>query len=158
VTRFGKSVLLPDGGLDRRKLGEIVFADPEKRIALESITIPRIREGIEAALAKLEADGHPAAVVEAALLQENRRAQRFEAIVCVYCDRETQLRRILSRGGLTAAEAGKRIDSQMPSDEKARLSDHVIDNSGSPGETRRQFLDLLSRLGLAKGSSPAPQK
>jgi dephospho-CoA kinase len=158
VSRFGRTILSPDGGIDRGKLGAIVFSDAERRRELEAITIPRIREGIEAELAKLEAEGHTAAIVEAALLLENKRAQRFEAIICVYCDRETQLRRILSRGGLPAAEAEKRIDSQMPSDEKARLSDYVIDNSGSSVETRRRFGDLLSRLGLAKAPSTGRQE
>jgi dephospho-CoA kinase len=154
VARFGKEVLLPDGGIDRRKLGAIVFSDPARRAELEAITIPRIREGIEEALAKLDSGGHPAAVVEAALLIENGRTERFDAVICVHCDRQTQLRRIASRGDLTPAEAGKRIEAQMPSDEKARLSDHVIDNSGSPEETRRSFLDLLFRLGLSKAPPP----
>lgn len=157
AARFGSSILMADGGIDRGKLGAIVFSDPVRRAELEAITIPRIREGIEDALAKLESEGHPAAIVEAALLIENKRAERFEAVICVYCDRETQLRRIASRGGIDPAEAVKRIDAQMPSEEKARMSDHVIDNSGSPGETRRRFIDLLTRLGLPR-TPPSGQR
>ena len=148
VERFGKSVLAPDGRIDRKTLGGIVFADPARRAELESITHPPIREGIEAALAELEGAGHHAAVVEAALLHENRRASRFEAVVCVYCDPGTQLQRIVARDGIPPGEAQKKIGAQMDSREKARLSDHVIDNSGSPEETKCQILALLALLKL----------
>jgi dephospho-CoA kinase len=148
VSHFGDSILSPDGRIDRRKLGDIVFSDPVRRAELESITIPGIRAGIEAALGRLAAGGHPAAVVEAALLHENGRASSFEATICVYCDRETQRKRIVARDGISEGDAEKKIDAQMPSDEKARLSDYVIDNSGDIEGTKRQVASLLSRLKL----------
>ena len=154
VARFGRSVLLPDGGIDRARLAGVVFADPARRAELEAITIPRIREGIEEALSRLAAEGVPAAVVEASLLHENRRAARFEAVISVHCSPEVQLARILARGGISEEEARQRIAAQMPSGEKARLSDHVIDNSGAPSETARQVRELLSRLGIGGKSSP----
>lgn len=149
VARFGDGIVGPDGRIDRKRLGAIVFGDPGKRALLESITHPRIREGIESAISSLEAEGHPAAVVEAALILENRREGRFDAVVCVYCDRDTQIRRIVARDGIPAAEAEARIAAQMDPLEKARRSDHVIDNSGSPEETEKQVEALLARLDLA---------
>ncbi len=146
VEKFGTSILGPDRKIDRKKLGGIVFADAARRAELESITIPGIQAGIEVALANLEESGHHAAVVEAALLHENRRAARFECVICVYCDQDTQLRRIVARDGIPVEEARQRINAQMDSREKARLSDHVIDNSGSPEETKRQVSTLLALL------------
>jgi dephospho-CoA kinase len=149
VAEFGEGILFPDGSIDRGKLGGIVFSDPSLRARLEAITIPRIREGIEESLSRLEAEGHAAAFVEAALLLENRRESRFEAVVCVHCAPEEQLRRIVSRGGLSESEARRRIAAQMPAEEKARRSDHVVDNSGAISETAARVDALLSRLGIA---------
>ncbi len=148
IARFGESVVAADGRIDRKRLGGIVFADPARRAELESITIPKIRAGIEVALARLEAAGNQAAVVEAALLHENRRASRFESVICVSCDPEIQLRRIVARDGITVPEARQRIGAQMDSREKAGLSDHVIDNSGSRDDTIRQVSNLLERLNI----------
>jgi dephospho-CoA kinase len=156
VARFGTGILSGDGAIDRDRLGRIVFSDPAARADLEGITLPRIRAGIDARLAELEREGFKAAVVEAALIHENRRASQFESVVCVYCDRPTQLRRLLARGGLSESEAVQRMDSQMDLTEKARLSDHVIDNSGSREETIRQVDSLIAGLGLAGRPDDGP--
>lgn len=148
VAAFGKSFLTADGRIDRKKLGTLVFSDPVRRAELEAITHPRIQEGIEAALAALEAERYATAIVEIPLLHENRRGFLFEAVICVYCDRETQLRRILARDDITAEEACRRIDAQMDTAEKARRSDHVIDNSGTEAETLEQIGAVLSELKL----------
>lgn len=148
VARFGEAILLPGGEIDRRKLGALVFSDPRARADLGAITHPRIREGIEAELSALEERGCAAALVEAALIFENRREGRFEAVIGVRCDRDVQVRRIVERDGVTEKEAAARIAAQMDPEDKARRSAHVIDNSGTPEETRRQVLSLVDRLGL----------
>lgn len=146
VRRFGKEVLLPDGRIDRKKLGDRVFADPEQRAALEAITHPRIAQGIACALARLEADGHAAAIVEAALIHEKARTGMFEAVIAVRCDDALQLRRLMARDGISEAAARKRLAAQMDPGEKALASDYVIDNSGDLESTREQVRALAARL------------
>lgn len=146
VRRFGKGVLLPDGRIDRRTLGEAVFSDSEKRAALEAITHPAIAAAIREGLAALRAEGTPAAIVEAALIHEAGRRGIFEGVIAVRCDPAEQIRRIMERDGLSPEQARLRIRSQMDVDEKARASDHVIDNSGDIESTRAQVRRLAARL------------
>ncbi|MBI5420150.1 MAG: dephospho-CoA kinase [Deltaproteobacteria bacterium] len=146
VRRFGKEILLPDGRIDRKKLGELVFSDPEKRAALEAVTHPLIAHGISAALAGLEGEGHRVAIVEAALIHEKGRTGRFEAVIAVRCDRALQIRRLMDRDGISETQALRRLSAQMDPDEKALASDYVIDNSGDLESTRAQVRNLAARL------------
>lgn len=144
VRAFGKGILLADGGIDRRKLGAIVFADPSKRRKLEEITHPPIAAGIASALARLESEGHRLAIVEAALIHEKGRGGLFEAVIAVLCDKDLQVRRLVLRDGISDGMARERIASQMDPEEKARASDIVIDNSGDLRRTRSRVRDLVS--------------
>jgi len=146
VERFGSDVLLADGSLDRKKLGERVFSDPDARRALNAITHPRIAA---AGLEKLRAlADHPAPyrVYEAALLVENGMAKAFAALVVVTVDEATQLARLMARDGSTEDEARARIASQLPLAKKVEVADHVIDNSGAPEDTRAQVRALHDTL------------
>jgi dephospho-CoA kinase len=143
---FGEGILLPGGGIDRRKLGDIVFADPAKRAALEKITHPAIAAGISAALSLLESGGHSVAIVEAALIHEKGRGGLFEAVIAVRCDKALQVRRLVTRDGIPEDQALRRIASQMDQEEKARASEHVIDNSGNTESTRAQVRALSAAL------------
>jgi dephospho-CoA kinase len=146
VRRFGRAILLPDGGIDRKKLGDIVFSDPGKRAELEAITHPEIARGIASALDRLESEGQRVAIVEAALLHETGRTGRFEAVIAVKCDKSQQVRRLVLRDGISEEQALRRIYSQMDPDEKARASEHVIDNSGDLEATRAQVRALAATL------------
>jgi len=146
VERFGSDVLLADGSLDRKKLGEQVFADPDARRALNAITHPRIAA---AGMEKLRAlADHPAPyrVYEAALLVENGMAKAFAALVVVTVDEATQLARLMARDVSTEDEARARIASQLPLAKKVEVADHVIDNSGAPEATRAQVRALHDAL------------
>lgn len=146
VRLFGRGILLPDGGIDRRKLGDIVFADAEKRAALEAITHPAIARDIAAALGRLESNGCAVAIVEAALIHETGRKGRFEKVIAVRCGSDQQLRRLMVRDDITEEEARSRISSQMDPDLKARTSEIVIDNSGDLDATRAQVLALVEKI------------
>jgi dephospho-CoA kinase len=146
VRRFGRAVLLPDGRIDRRKLGDIVFSDPGKRAELEAITHPEIERGIASALDRLESEGQRVAIVEAALLHETGRTGRFEAVIAVRCGKPQQVRRLVERDGISEEQALRRISSQMDPDEKARASEHVIDNSGDLAATRAQVRALAAHI------------
>ncbi len=146
VRRFGREILLSGGRIDRRKLGDIVFSDAGKRAELEAIIHPEIARGIAAELHRLESEGHRIAIVEAALIHETGRRARFEAVIAVRCDRDLQMRRMVERDGISEEQVLQRIASQMDTDEKARASDHVIDNSGDLASTRAQVRALAALL------------
>jgi len=144
VTSFGRDILRPDGRLDRRKLAGIVFADASARARLNAITHPRIRERMDAAIAARR-DRAGVLIVDIPLLFENARTGVVEKVIVVWVDPRTQFRRLIERGGLTEEEARQRIAAQMPLDEKRGLADHVIDNRGTPAETRRQVEAIFRR-------------
>ena len=146
VEAFGRGILRDDGTIDRKRLGEIVFADASLRARLEAITHPAILEAMKEALGELAIGGHRAAVVEATLIHESGRKGLFEAVISVTCDRETQISRLISRDGISRSQAEARIRSQMNAERKAGASDYVIDNSGTLEETRRQVERLARTL------------
>ena len=145
------AVLAPDGTIDRRRLGDIVFNDPAARARLEAITHPRIRALSDERLAALAAAGHPLAIYEASLLVEAGRHEELDGLIVVRTSPATQLGRVLARGGLTRAQAEARIGAQLPLEHKLRVATHVIDNDGDRAATEAQVDQLLAELG---GPSP----
>ncbi len=146
VRAFGEEILLPGGAIDRRHLGELVFADAQCRARLEAITHPAILEALREALAVLARDGHRIALVEAALIHESGRKGLIEDVISVRCDEEAQIRRVTARDGISREQAADRIRAQMNPGDKERRSDYVIDNSGSMEQTRRQVKRLAQTL------------
>lgn len=136
VELFGRDVLDADGGLDRKALGQRVFADGVLRAALEAILHPAIAELSQRRFAELAAAGHLHVVYEAALLVETGRHADFDVLVVVIADDETRIGRMGARDGLNEAEARRRLAAQLPQARKAALADYVIDNSGTLQETR----------------------
>ena len=151
VGEFGRGILQPDGTLDRKKLGAIVFAAPAKRARLEAITHPRIRERFAVRLAELAARGFAGIVVfDAPVLIESGASGAMDCLVVVVTDEATQARRLIARDALDPAEAEQRIVSQMPVAAKAKLAHYVVDNSGDReatiAEVRRVHAALLADL------------
>jgi dephospho-CoA kinase len=135
VERFGREILLPDGVIDRRKLGGIVFADPAALHDLEQILHPGVRPRIRARFAAAQA---PVVVVEAIKLLEVGLYLETDAVWVVTADRETQIARLMESRGLTRSEAETRVDAQPPQRDKVARADVVIDNSGDLARTREQ--------------------
>jgi dephospho-CoA kinase len=151
VEEFGRDVLSPDRTLDRKKLGAIVFADPARRRRLEAITHPAIRARVKARVDELAArDFTGLAFYDAAILIEALGHQDMDRIVVVMTDEATQVARLRGRDGTDDAEGRRKIASQMPLAEKAKLADYVIDNSGDREATaeqvRRVFAALMGEL------------
>ncbi|WP_276354272.1 dephospho-CoA kinase [Cohnella caldifontis] len=148
--RFGQAVLQADGTLDRKKLGAMVFADPDKRKALEQITHPAIRAVMKE---RMEANRLAApdrlTVVDVPLLYESGLASYFEKVLVVYVPRRTQLERLIARDKLSPEEAEIRLNAQMDIEEKKKRADYVIDNGGSLEETERQVDAFWREMGLA---------
>jgi dephospho-CoA kinase len=147
VKKFGPGVLSPDGTIDRRRLGEIVFADESKRKLLMDITHPRIKEAVRERLSELMKEGVSVAIVEAALIVESGGLREFlDGLIVVTADEERQIERLIKRNGYTREEALARIGSQMPAVEKALHGDYLIDNSGTEKETEAQVKKLWSEI------------
>ena len=141
---FGRGVLSPDGRLNRGRLADIIFTDSTARARLDAITHPRIRERMEAEIGTRGA-GPGVLILDIPLLYENARGGSVEKVIVVWVDRQTQLRRLTERDGLTVEAARLRIAAQMPLDVKRARADHVIDNSGSRENTHRQ-VEAVYRL------------
>lgn len=146
VKRFGADILLPDGSLDRKKLGAIVFKDEEKRNALNAIVHPQVTLLTFAASKAYRDEGEALVAYEAALIVENGIADAFRPLVVVAAPEDVQLARIMKRDGLTEDEARARIASQMPLAEKIKVADYVIENTGSRGDLERRTDAVLDAL------------
>ncbi|HLZ13906.1 MAG TPA: dephospho-CoA kinase [Candidatus Acidoferrum sp.] len=146
VQEFGDEILRPDKSVDRKKLGAIVFADPQKLARLNSILHPRIEQAMRAQFAEWEKENPRDAVfVEAALLVEAGMHTRLDGLVVVWCNPEQQIERLLARG-LTEAEARRRIALQLPNDEKLKHATDTIDTSGTIEATQAQVASLAKTL------------
>ena len=146
VREFGEDVLLPDGNLDRPKLGRIVFNDDAKRRKLMEITFPFIGRLLGERFAGAERSGARLLVYESALLFENGGYDAWRPIVVVRVDEEQQIARLCARNTLSVEDARARIRSQMSLARKVELADFVIDNAGTPENTRRQFDAVYAEL------------
>lgn len=147
AARFGPSVLRPDGAIDRARLGALVFSRPADRRFLDRLVHPLVMAEQERAVRRLERDGgRRVFVVEAALVFEAGVAGRFDRVVVVHCPKAEQVRRLMSRDGLTRAEALRRIGAQMPAREKRKRADYVIDASGNLAATVDQTERVYAQL------------
>lgn len=152
VATFGAEILLPDGTLNRPKLGAIVVRDKELLGKLNAIVHPRVHAAQDRLLKEAEAaDPDGIAVVDAALLIESGGWKRFDKVVVVFCRPELQLERLMNRNGFDREEATRRIALQLPSDEKRKYADFEIDTSNGFDDTRAQTETLFRTLrGLAE--------
>jgi dephospho-CoA kinase len=151
ITRaFGVEVLSDDGSVDRAKLASIVFANPDARRQLESITHPPIRLRTQEMAQELAAQGVPLAAYEAALLVENGLAEAFRPLVVVTVDAETQVARLIERDRITEAQARSRVAAQMPVADKVAVADHVIDTRGSIEDVRLRTDDVLRGICVSR--------
>jgi dephospho-CoA kinase len=146
VEAFGASILV-DGRIDRKKLGAVVFGDAARRKRLEQITHPAIGARFQQRLAELEARGFDGIVLwDAPVMIESGGYTLMEKLVVVATDEATQGARLRARDAIEAAEAERKIKSQMPVAEKAKLADYVIDNAGDRDATERQVREVHGAL------------
>jgi dephospho-CoA kinase len=148
VAAFGEEVLLPSGELDRKKLGGLVFSDPERRERLNAIVHPRVRERIRHRLEEIRAENQEAVVVLDVPLLFDVPLPDLEALpaVVVYASPETQLQRLRERDGLAQDEAERRLRAQRPLREKLGRARWVVDNDGDLDRTREQVERLWAEL------------
>lgn len=157
VKIFGKSVLLADGSLDRKKTAEIIFADPAKKLQLNSITHPRIRQIITDDLQHaLDSGNYRLIVIDIPLLYETGANEYpfLDTIVVVTADLPARIQRLKKRDGLSETDIMNRVRAQMPLEKKTARADHVLDNNGTL-EALEQKVRTLYRtlLGSENGTS-----
>ncbi|NND29948.1 MAG: dephospho-CoA kinase, partial [Myxococcales bacterium] len=146
VDEFGKVVLDESGGLDREKVGEMVFNDEEARKALNAIMHPLIgAAGAKHMMAHQDSPA-PYLLYEAALLVETRAYEAFSALIVVSAEESIQRLRLIARDGFTAMEANARIESQLPVEQKAAVADYVVTNNGDLDSTRKQVATIHEQL------------
>lgn len=147
VARFGREVLTEAGALDRPKLGAIVFRDAAARADLEAIIHPEVRRRIAAWQGQLVALGHRGPLVaDIPLLFETGRTGDFDVVVVVACDPATQRARLMTRDGLSDADADRRIAAQWPIATKVEAADYVIRTDGTFADTDAQVEALVDAL------------
>ncbi|GAB4855035.1 hypothetical protein Ancab_023621 [Ancistrocladus abbreviatus] len=143
VEAFGEDILLPNGEVDRPKLGQIVFSDPTKRQLLNRLLTPHISFGLFGEVLKLWLKGHKVIVLDVPLLFEAKMDKWTKPIIVVWVDHKTQLQRLKARDRISDEEAINKINAQKSLDWKRSKADIVIDNSGSLEHLNEQFQKVL---------------
>ena len=146
VRSFGPDVLDGNGELDRRKLGTLIFNDPDRRRELEGILHPRVRDQSRELFSQLEQAGNQIVVYESALLYETQRHTEMRGVILVTASEEQRIARVRSRDGSEEQAVRQRIKAQMDEEEKRGLADYIIENNGDLQSLRREVDSLIEQL------------
>ena len=146
VAAFGRQILTPDGNIDRKKLGEIVFGNPESLSRLNQIMHPRLYALVKAQLEEYRRQGVAVAVLEAPLLIEAGWTSLVDEVWVTTAPKATVLKRLEERTGLSQAESLTRIRSQLPSAERVRHADVVINTDCDLDEVKAKVKELWKGL------------
>lgn len=144
IEAFGKAVLAENGEIDRKKLGSMIFNDPEQRKVLNNLVHPEIRRMMNEERDRLKQENH--VFLDIPLLFENQLDDQCDITLTIYVDESIQKARLMERNGLTEPEADSRISSQMPLSTKKDRSDFVMDNSGTRGDLYAQIDEFLNKI------------
>ena len=147
VNLFGNSILRADRTLDRKKIADIVFEEPEVKKSLESILHPRVMEEEQRIYrAIIQKNPEALVVVDAALLIESGNYRKMDKVIVVTCDEPTQIQRVAARGKFSREDIQRRLALQMPLQEKLSFADYVIENNGSLQELKEKVKHLYQQL------------
>ena len=147
VEKFGRVILQNNGEIDREKLGRMIFSDAARKEELNRIVHPFVFEGMEDQVKEIQRVKPGAVVIQdIPLLFESGMHRRLSKIIVVYVPEPVQRARLMARNHLTEAEATARIRSQIPIEEKKKLADILIDNSGPLDQTRARSLEVYEML------------
>lgn len=146
VQEFGSDLLQLDGTLDRKKLGEIIFKSETQKLRLENLLHPLIQSVVSEQKAMHKSAGHKLCFYDVPLLFEKTLQRQFDTTILIWCDSQTQMRRLIARNNLTEQQAMDRITSQLPLIEKLPLANHCVDNSSTLQSLQLQMNALLKKL------------
>ena len=147
IARFGPDMGASEGGIDRKKLGGYVFANPAGRKALESILHPLVRQHRDQFLKDQQRLGSQIVVLDVPLLYETGGDKLCDYVIVVYAAEDTIRQRALSRPGMTEEKLAGILATQMPASEKCQRADFVLNTDLEPDSTRQHlfaWLDLLT--------------
>jgi len=148
VAAFGRQILTPDGNIDRKKLGNIVFGNPESLSRLNQIMHPRMYALAKAQLEEYRRQGTRVVVLEAPLLLEASWTSLVDEVWVTTAPEATVLKRLEERTGLSQAESLTRLRSQLPAEERLKYADVVINTDCDMDELKAQVKELWQRLEL----------
>jgi dephospho-CoA kinase len=146
ISTFGREILDENERIDRKKLGAIVFADPQALQKLNQIVHPRMYKMMEERLAQLREQGVKVVVLEAAILIEAHWTPLVDQVWVVTAAEDTVVQRLVNRNNMTPEQAMARIKSQLPEAERLKHASAVVDNNGSLAEARRQVEALWHKI------------
>ena len=147
VEVFGADILTPDNEIDRPRLGQVVFNDPQARQQLEAILHPIIHKTmVQQRRTLVQAGRHALILEDIPLLFEKEQENRFKEVIVVYVPESLQIKRLMQRDKLDAQEAQARLDSQISIEIKRLMATRLIDNSGSRTLTRTQVQKIYHQL------------
>ena len=144
--KFGSYMVLPDGSVDRKKLGSHVFSTPTDRKILESILHPLVRQHRDQFLQDQRALGCQIVVLDVPLLFETGGDDLCDYVIVVYAADDTIRQRALSRPGMTEEKLAGILSTQMPASKKCQLADFVLDTDIDPDITRQNLFAWLDEL------------
>jgi len=145
IKQFGEDILLDNGQINRPKLGSIVFADKEKREQLNQIVHPAVRQEMLQLRDQYIERGVKSVVLDIPLLFESKLTNMVDKVIVVYVPKQLQLKRLINRDQFTEPEALQRINAQLPTIEKAKQADAVIDNRYTKENTFLQLKYILQQ-------------
>lgn len=146
VAAFGQEILSPDGEIDRKKLGEIVFGQPESLLRLNQIMHPRMYEMMKARIEEYRQQGVAVVVLEAALLIEASWTSLVDEVWITVAPEVAVLERVKKQRGLADEQTLARIRSQLSAEERGKHADVVINNAGELDEMKAKVKELWARL------------
>lgn len=151
VNFFGPESINPDQSLNRKRVGEIVFSDPEKLKQLNILVHKEIFSEIMKKKSEMSEQDYPLIVLDIPLLYEAGYEKYVDTVMVVYTDYDTQLSRLRNRDQLTEEEAVNRINSQESLESKKSKADVIIDNNGTIEQTIEQINNWLTENGYSSG-------
>jgi len=147
VRIFGKEILLPDGEIDRVRLGDIIFKDASKKEILNKIVHPHVIQRVAEMIEEIGKESPGSIVIlDVPLLIEAGMDKGLEDVILVYTPEWIQIERLIERDGISDEDALLRVRSQMPIEKKREFSTIIIDNSGTIEATKKRALEVFDSL------------
>ncbi|MBE5667501.1 dephospho-CoA kinase [Staphylococcus sp. SS251] len=143
---FGEEAIDENGEMDRQYMGDLIFNQPEKRLELNAIVHPIVREIMEDEKNEYLNQGYNV-IMDIPLLYENELENTVDEVWVVYTSESIQMDRLMQRNDLSLEDAKARVYSQISIDKKSRMADHVIDNLGDKLELKQNLERLLEEEG-----------
>lgn len=144
---FGPDFVDGNGDLDRKKLGQIVFAEKKKRVQLEQIVHPKVKSLALLEKSRLETEGKNIAFYDVPLLYEKNLEAEFDAVLLIYAPESIQIERMMIRNGYSESEARERMQAQIPIEQKLLRSPHVVMNTGKIEDLKMEIKKILGEIG-----------